>query len=373
MGFDPNMKGRSFIAVIHVKNLENMGLTEEQIYDHEFVAEFVTEKWDESARENMRTCAVAVCMSEQGTYHLHMALYTKNPTTLRNVASILGNSHVEPQLGGKKALADYMTKTGKYEEKGEEVLYTIGIDNVEDVQGKRSDLEMIDDLLSKGWSPLQILNSNFKFYRYEQIIRSAFLNIKISSMPLRRPLYTEYHFGESGSGKTYSYIEVCKEFGKENVYLFTDFDNNASGGLDNYIMEGAPKVVFMDEFKGMGISYSKLLVMLNEYPKMQTHSRYKNTYNLWEKFYITSIYSPEELYDVMVNTTVQKVDSYEQLRRRIKKVVYHYKNNKGEYATYAMDGKDYIDREDLLARIGDNVASDGFKKIDNRIEVNCPF
>ena len=26
MGFDPNMKGRSFIAVIHVKNLENMGL-----------------------------------------------------------------------------------------------------------------------------------------------------------------------------------------------------------------------------------------------------------------------------------------------------------------------------------------------------------
>ena len=58
MGFDPSMKSRSFIAVIHVKNLENMGLTEDQIDDPEFVAEFVTKKWDESARENMRSSAV---------------------------------------------------------------------------------------------------------------------------------------------------------------------------------------------------------------------------------------------------------------------------------------------------------------------------
>ena len=217
MGFDPNMKGRSFIAVIHVKNLENMGLTEEQIFDHEFVAEFVTEKWDESARENMRTCAVAVCMSEQGTYHLHMALYTKNPTTLRNVASILGNSHVEPQLGGKKALADYMTKTGKYEEKGEKVFYTIGIDNVEDVQGKRSDLEMIDELLDRGWTPQQIFDQNIKFYRFEKIVRSAFADRKIKSMPRRRPVYTEYHFGDSRSGKTFCYNEPCDKIGEDEI------------------------------------------------------------------------------------------------------------------------------------------------------------
>ena len=373
MGFDPSMKSRSFIAVIHVKNLENMGLTEEQIFDHEFVAEFVTEKWDESARENMRTCAVAVCMSKDGCYHLHVALYSKNPTTLQNVAKILGNSHVEPQLGGKKALSDYMTKTGKYAEKGEEVLYTTGIDNVQDVQGKRSDLEEIEDLLDKGWTPIQILNQNFKFYRYEKMIRSAFINMKIANMPLTRPVYTEYHFGESGSGKTFSYIEVCKKFGKENVYLFTDFDNNASGGLDNYITEGAPSVVFMDEFKGVGISYSKLLVMLNEYPKMQTHSRYNNTYNLWENFFITSIYAPEELYDIMVQNTVQKIDTYEQLRRRINKIVYHYKDNNGDFMTYSMDSEDYVDRDDLLARIKNHVDPDGFRKIATQADIINPF
>ncbi|MBT9839874.1 hypothetical protein [Blautia sp. MCC283] len=373
MGFDPNMKGRSFIAVIHVKNLENMGLTEEQIFDHEFVAEFVTEKWDESARENMRTCAVAVCMSEQGTYHLHMALYTKNPTTLRNVSSILGNSHVEPQLGGKKALADYMTKTGKYEEKGEKVFYTIGIDNVEDVQGKRSDLEMIDELLDRGWTPQQIFDQNIKFYRFEKIVRSAFADRKIKSMPRRRPVYTEYHFGDSRSGKTFCYNELCDKIGEDEIYLFTDFDNQSSGGMDKYLDAGAPRAVFMDEFKGKGVSYQKLLVMMNEYPKMQTHARFENTYNLWDIFVITTIFAPEELYLIMVGETERRVDTYEQLRRRLKKIVYHFKNDNGEYMTYTMKGNEYVDREDIIARIKGNIDPDRFRKIETQPELTHPF
>ena len=373
MGFDPNMKGRSFIAVIHVKNLENMGLTEEQIFDHEFVAEFVTEKWDESARENMRTCAVAVCMSEQGTYHLHMALYTKNPTTLRNVASILGNSHVEPQLGGKKALADYMTKTGKYEEKGEEVLYTIGIDNIEDVQGKRSDLEEIEDLLDKGWTPDQILDQNLRYYRFEKAIRARFARMKLKSMPRRRPVYTEYHFGDSRSGKTFCYNELCDKIGEDEIYLFTDFDNQSSGGMDKYLDAGAPRAVFMDEFKGKGVSYQKLLVMMNEYPKMQTHARFENTYNLWDIFVITTVFAPEELYLVMVGETERRVDTYEQLRRRLKKIVYHFKNDNGEYMTYTMKGNEYVDREDIIARIKGNIDPDRFRKIETQPELTHPF
>lgn len=373
MGFDPNMKGRSFIAVIHVKNLENMGLTEEQIYDHEFVAEFVTEKWDESARENMRTCAVAVCMSEQGTYHLHMALYTKNPTTLRNVASILGNSHVEPQLGGKKALTDYMIKKGKYEEKGEEVLYTIGIDNVEDVQGKRSDLEEIEDLLDKGWTPDQILDQNLRYYRFEKAIRARFARMKLKSMPRRRPVYTEYHFGDSRSGKTFCYNELCDKIGEDEIYLFTDFDNQSSGGMDKYLDAGAPRAVFMDEFKGKGVSYQKLLVMMNEYPKMQTHARFENTYNLWDIFVITTVFAPEELYLVMVGETERRVDTYEQLRRRLKKIVYHFKNDNGEYMTYTMKGNEYVDREDIIARIKGNIDPDRFRKIETQPELTHPF
>lgn len=373
MGFDPSMKSRSFIAVVHVKNLENMGLTEDQIYDHEFVAEFVTEKWDESARENMRNCAVAVCMSKDGCYHLHVALYSKNPTTLQNVAKILGNSHVEPQLGGKKALTDYMIKKGKYEEKGEEVLYTIGIDNIEDVQGKRSDLEEIEDLLDKGWTPDQILDQNLRYYRFEKAIRARFARMKLKSMPRRRPVYTEYHFGDSGSGKTFYYNELCDKIGEDEIYLFTDFDNQSSGGMDKYLDAGAPRAVFMDEFKGKGVSYQKLLVMMNEYPKMQTHARFENTYNLWDIFVITTIFAPEELYLIMVGETERRVDTYEQLRRRLKKIVYHFKNDNGEYMTYTMNGEDYVDREDIIVRIKGNIDPDRFRKIETQSDINNPF
>ena len=155
--------------------------------------------------------------------------------------------------------------------------------------------------------------------------------------------------------------------------MCTCFDNNASGGLDNYITEGAPSVLFMDEFKGVGISYSKLLVMLNEYPNMQTHARYSNVYNLWGNFFITSIYAPEELFDIMVDSDKRKIDSYEQLRRRINKIVYHYKDDSGNFMSYTMDSKDYVDREDLLSRIRDNVDPDGFRKIATQSDTTVPF
>lgn len=373
MGFNMDTKSRSFIAVVHEKNLEKMGLTEEQIHDHEYVAEFVTRKWDESARENMRTCAVAVCMSEKGSYHLHMALYSKNPTTLRNVAKILEDSHVEPQLGGKKELSDYMTKTGKYEEKGEEVLYTTGIQNIQDAQGKRSDLEMIQEFLDRGMSPNEILDQGLKFHRYITMIRSAYIRMRIKGMPRHRPVYVEYHFGDSGSGKTFCYNEWCDKIGEDQIYLFTDYDNSASGGMDMYLDAGAPRAVFMDEFKGEGVSYGKLLVMMNEYPKMQTHARYENTYNLWDILIITTVFSPEELFEIMVAYDKRKIDSYTQLKRRINKIVYHYRTDEGDFMTYTIEAKDYVDRDDLLARVRDKVDPDGFRKIATVADIKNPF
>ena len=143
--------------------------------------------------------------------------------------------------------------------------------------------------------------------------------------------------------------------------------------MDKYIDAGAPRAVFMDEFKGQGINYGKLLVMMNEYPKMQTHARYVNTYNLWDIFIITTIFAPEELYQIMVGETMRKVDTYEQLRRRLKKIVYHFKNDNGEYMTYTMNGEDYVDREDLIARVKGNIDPDGFRKIETQSDINNPF
>ena len=41
--------------------------------------------------------------------------------------------------------------------------------------------------------------------------------------------------------------------------------------------------------------------------------------------------------------------------------------------SYTMDSKDYVDRDDLLARIKNNVDPDGFRRIASQSDVTVPF
>jgi len=370
MGYDLNTRGRAWVAVIHIKNMVSMGLSEEQYQNPEYLADYLSYLWDESGKG--RSSAVAICTSADGCYHAHMALYG-NTTTLRNVAKILYSSHVEPQLGGKAQLQNYLLKQGKYAEKGETILYVKDIEKVQDVAGKRNDLEVIEEMLIKGFTPQQILDSNFQFYRYEKMILHAYTDQRIREAPIKQDIYVELHLGESGTGKTYFYKQLCEKVGAENIYILTDYDNNASGGFDSYMKVGAPPILFMDEYKGFGISYGKLLTMLLGYTRMQTHSRYTNTFNLWNEVYITSVYPPEAIYQNMVAHEQQDLDSYTQLIRRISKIVYHYIEN-GEYKTYSIDSKDYTNYEDLRNMVASlNQPDNGFVQITEAEQLQIPF
>lgn len=365
MGFSPQTKGRAFIAVVHVANFVKMGLEEEQYRNPEYLADFLSSLWSNSSRG--RTCAVAICESEDHLYHAHMALYG-NTTTLKKVSDVLFQSHVEPQLGGKKELSAYMEKQGKYAEKGEKILYLKNMDAIQDVQGKRSDLDVIEEMLIKGMTPQEILDTNFRFYRYEKMILRAYIDQRIRNAPVKQDIYVEYHVGDSGTGKTYFYKQLCDKYGAENIYVLTDYDNNASGGLDGY-MRNPTDIIFMDEYRGFGITYGKLLVMMNGYSRMQVHARYENAYALWSKIFLVTLYPIEILYQNMVPDEYQEVDTYEQLIRRINKIVYHYKEN-DEYKTFSMDAKDYIDYDDLKQRaLGDE---NGFIPVDEA-EDKPPF
>ena len=370
MGFSPDTKGRAFIAVVQVQNMKKMGLSEEQYEDPEFLANYLLDLWSGSGKD--RTGAVAVCESQEGLYHAHLALYG-NSTTLKCVADVLFQSHVEPQLGGKAALSNYLLKQGKYEEKGEKVLYVKGIENIQDVRGKRSDMGIIEEELLLGKTPQQILDKNFSFYKYENLIMHAYIDQRIRDAPTFRKVYVEIHIGDSGTGKTYVYNQLCTEYGSENIYILTDYDNNASGALDSYMKMGAPPILFMDEFRGVNFPYSKLLSMLSGYTRMQTHSRYSNTYNLWEKVYITSVYPPEVLYENMVREENRKIDSMYQMMRRIDKIVYHYIKDK-DYRTYTMDAKDYSTFEDLRNKVDILCkAEDGFVEVSRFGQQKLPF
>lgn len=92
------------------------------------------------------------------------------------MSKILYDCHTEPQMGGKKELKAYLEKSGVHSEKGEQVLYTKDLDEIQDVQGQRNDLNDIENLLEMGVKPNVIMASSFGYRRYEKIIKAAYLS-----------------------------------------------------------------------------------------------------------------------------------------------------------------------------------------------------
>lgn len=361
--FSTNTRNRSWIGTVQIANMKKMELSQEEYENPEILAKFLINTWEKSGKG--RSAGVAVCKSADGLYHAHIALYG-NTTTLSNVAKIMFDSHIEPQMGKKEALKKYLQKQAPYDEKGEEVLYTEGLDSIKDSQGNRSDIEEIEHLLNEGYLPCEILEQNFAFRKYENQIRSAFIDRRIKNAPLVKDMYVEWHVGKAGTGKTYTYIQLCEEYGADNIYLATDFSN---GGFDKYIDSGAPPILFLDEFKG-NMPYHQLLTMLDKYSRSQVHCRYRNTYCLWEKCYIASIYPPEIVYKSMVEEDVRNIDKVQQLLRRINFIVYHYIED-GEYKKYSIPTSEYTNLEELEAKaLADE---DGFMKVPKAEQVILPF
>lgn len=346
MQVDPKTRSRAWVVTVHITNMQNLGLTEEQYNNPEKLADFLIAHWENSGKD--RKAAVAVCVSAKELYHVHLALYG-NSTTLKCVAELFGNSHVEPQKGGKKQLTDYLTKEELYAEKGEQVLYTKNLDVIKDAQGNRSDLSEIEQLINENYTPAQIFEISLSYRRYEKMIKQAYLSKRIKDMGVTKEMHNEYHFGESGTGKTNTYIKLCEQYGVDNIYLCSDYSNHGIGAFDLY-SDNPCKIVFLDEYRGE-FNYNTLLTILDKYPGYQLHCRYQNTYCLWTSVYICSVLSPEQVYYNMVGESNYKADNIKQFLRRLDKVVYHYKEN-GEYKTFELPAAEYINADDMLRRIG---------------------
>ncbi len=360
MPFAPNTRSRSWMVTIQVANMENAGLTKEEYENAELLANFMIETWEHSGKD--RTAGISVCRSKEGLYHCHMACYG-NTTTLKKVSDILYKSHVEPQLGGKEALKQYLLKENKYAEKEEKILFTMGMETIQDTQGKRNDLEEIERLLKEGSTPEQIFDSSFRYRKFEKMIKAEYIHNRIKSTPIiKKNLRRIWIVGDSGTGKSHFYTELAKEVGIENIYFATDFEN---GGLDYYIENGAPEILFLDEFKG-NMKFSQLLVLLDKYSRAQLHCRYSNCFCLWTTVVITSVFPPDEVYTYMVDDAKKKRDRVEQLLRRLDEIWYKYKEN-GVYKTYKIPAEEYINYDDLKSR----ASKDGFVPVDEY--ENIPF
>lgn len=266
-----------------------------------------------------RSCGVNFEIGESRTPHMHMVLEDSSKVRFSTIQKLFKGIHIEPTRGSKEQALDYINKRGAFEEKAHTVVVPAAIrGEIKSNQGKRKDMEIIQDMIEKGMTPNEIYDSDIRFRQYEKCIKSHYYRKRYLETPSVRDVKVYWHLGESGSGKSYTYVKLVEKLGADKVFFLNDYDN---GGFDTYNGE---EILFMDEFKG-NIKFSVLLGLLDKY-RVQVHCRYSNVCSLWSEVHITSVLAPEDAYRFMVSDDVRDKDKVEQLLRRIYRVVYHYKD-----------------------------------------------
>lgn len=306
--------------------------------DPESISEYILESF--IGEDRSRSGAVAYCISKDGLHHLHIVACCTNKMRFSAIKKIFPKAHLEPTRGTKKQADDYINKRGAFEEKGEKVVYIAQRGEIMSNQGSRTDLNALQGYINNGMTPDQIFDMNIAFRRYSTMIKDAYYSKRRSETPFIRDVKVYWHFGKSGSGKSYTAQKIIDDIGEKNIYFLSDYEG---GGFDNYNGE---RVLFLDEFKGQ-LRFSTLLTICDNY-KTQVHSRYTNVWTLWDEVHITSVFAPDEVYKKMVQD--QKVDTVSQLLRRITEVVYHY-IDQGEYKEIRVPSSEYHDRGSMTGEI----------------------
>lgn len=304
----------------------------------EVICEKLRDEW--IGDSTTRSGAWAYCISADGLHHVHMVLEDTVAMRFSMVKKTYAvGAHLEPTKGTKKHAEDYIYKRHPYEEKGEEVLCVVREGTIVGAPGKRSDFELIEAMIAEGKTPQEIMDEKFSFRRYEKAIKDAYFRKRWKETPPVREVTVHFIVGASGSGKSYHYAELCNKLGEENICLVSEY---ANGCFDHYSGE---HVLFLDEFKGE-LSYGVLLKLLDQY-KTVVHARYANIHALWDEVYITSVYPPEKLFEIMVASDFRGVDSKEQLFRRINDITYCMKSVTGEFRRFTLPMNEYLGYIDL--------------------------
>jgi len=299
-----------------------------------------------------------------GTYHTHVLIVLKQKKRWSAIQNAFPGCHIEEEIRTTvQDVANYIKKSGKnvtdekketqvpgtYYEEGNLPKYTIS-------NSKSEMLEQIQEMIDEGMRPEDIMSQHIAFRQFETLIKKAFFQKRFNETPIQRCLKFYYHVGESNTGKSYTYVQLCEKY-PDDVFLGSDYSNRCTALFDEYLGQ---KIVILDEAKPNSIPYGMLLTLTDGY-RTQIHCRYSNCYALYSEIHITSVFPPEELYYGMVDSGNQNTDSYKQLLRRITAVVYHYKKG-GQYFTYQIPGSEYKSYDDLKERALSD--GSGFQPVD---------
>lgn len=227
------------------------------------------------------------------TAYRHLQIFGQLPrtrfSTLKRKLSAVGlkDVHIEPRGGTVAEAVGYCTKA---ETRDGGIIRHGEIDSHKTEnpqQGHRSDLDRLRARVLAGESISQILLSDdgptaAGCMRWLREVAAAYED-SIYRTKIR-DVRTVYLWGTTGVGKTRHVIETE---GIGNVYIVDDYAHP----FDKY--EGQP-VILLDEFSGQ-LNLEYMLRLLDRYP-LQLQARYRNPWARFERVWITSNVSADELY-----------------------------------------------------------------------------
>lgn len=274
-----------------------------------------------------RSGAWAYCISADGLHHVHMVLEDDKAMRFSLIKKTYAKGmHFEPTKGTKKQADDYINKRNGFEEKGETIEYICYHGEIRGRQGQRSDIRNIFDRLKSGETPNDILLDTPTAYLKRDVLKAMYMDLKAHDTPLMRDIKVFWHFGGTGSGKSYSGIDLATKVGEDNIFFVTTY---GSGMFDKYMGQ---KILWLDDYRGQ-IPYDYLLRLLDKY-KCELHCRFSNSMALWSEVHITSPMMPAEVYP---KSELKQYDSINQLLRRITSLIYHVRGDDLRYYQFGFD------------------------------------
>lgn len=133
------------------------------------------------------------------------------------------------------------------------------------------------------------------------------------------PIMIVWIFGPAGAGKTVMGRKIAQQY-SEKIYI-------SGSSLDPFQHYEGERAVVLDDLRVETFKYQDLLRMLDPYNyKSVAAARYSDKPIAADVIIVTTPFSPDEFYRAMFGFVINKVDSFEQLARRLTVVMKITKN-----------------------------------------------
>jgi hypothetical protein len=282
---------------------------------------------------------------ESRTPHFHLLCTSKNPIRFGALQKRFPHSQIDVLRGSISDVLDYLHKRRKHSDKADtlkcEPVYwgECFVDN-RGLSGNRT-FEAIEEMLEDGHSPSDIYSQSVKLAFYAAAIERTYSARRMAEIPFYQDVYVEMHLGGPGTGKTFNYLKMCHEGLADRIYFVSGDYKNPWDGYDL----ARHSILFLDEMRGNSLSTSMLLGITDGY-RMTLPARYSNRQKNWNHVVISTVVPPEDLFnDSFYGSKRSKRDSFQQFKRRLNTIVYHFidpsEEGDSKYKTVSIPAEQY--------------------------------